>query len=72
MNLPLDDNQNNFKKNKQILFQANLPVAQERKTEKLNIIEKCKFHFCLLTGKYYSDKQLSVCIFFRVYDFFQV
>lgn len=40
MNLPLDNNQNKFKKNKQILFKANLPIAWERKTEKLNIIEK--------------------------------
>lgn len=40
MNLPLDHNQNKFKKKKQILFQANLPIAQERKTKKLNIIEK--------------------------------
>lgn len=40
LNLPLDHNQNDFKKNKQILFQANLPIVWERNTEKLNITEK--------------------------------
>lgn len=40
MNLPLDHNQNKFKEKKQILFQANFPIVQERKTKKLNIIEK--------------------------------
>lgn len=30
LNLPFDHNQNKFKKNKRILFQANLPIASER------------------------------------------